>query len=253
MSYVMNKGYHNTVVKKAVSCNLIEKIIEAKNNLLSNLSTNNEEYYNQYSKKYFDMLEIGNIEETTIGNCVLFLLSHDDDENYIERDINIYTSEMYCDAACYDELKYVGITKLPNNVDIIGFTVFSEECSFHIFQILYFNGEKLQIFTPYEGNAVNIITKTALGNESYCYFDKINKESALYSIIFPNGIDDNGYFEEDFDFYDEDEEEEYCLEKQDDVIYRYLSHFGATVKITDDFNYTLVPKNINAEVENVLM
>lgn len=47
----------------------------------------------------------------------------------------------------------------------IGFMLCSCESYVQTYHLCYFDGEKFRLFTPYLGNPVNVITKTALGDE----------------------------------------------------------------------------------------
>lgn len=249
MNAVINKGYHN-VAKKSVPCNLIRKIIESKNKLLPKLKHPDLVYYEECKKEYFENLQNGDIEKDTIGECIGFLLSCDYDEEYIHEDVYIYASSRLTDACSYeDRLEYIGLTTLPNGAEAIGLITMSEECNFHIFQLLYFDGEKLQLFTPYEGNAINIVTKTALGNEMYCNFSIMDRNVVLYSIIFPNGIKNHDDLFMDASYYDAEENEEYTISVYDEVLFKYFSYFGIEADILNEFFYELNPECINAEIE----
>ena len=81
-------------------------------------------------------------------------------------------------------------------------------------QVVYYDGTMLRTFTPYKGNAVNIATKTCLGDETYTSKNIVNDD--FFKKVYPSGVDFNEY-----DFSDE-LFEKYCVftglvESEDDA------------------------------------
>lgn len=247
-NYIINKGFHNTTTKKAVPCDLIKALVDAKNEILKITSTRDYRYYKNNYVENFEKLENGDYDKDYgIGSCVLCLLNMEGHEKYIDSDVIVYTDEMYTNNRCPS--KYNGVTKLTNGADVIGFHVYCEEAESTLFQFLYYDGEKLRIFTPYEGNAVNIITRTALGDETCRDADDYDDTCTLCSVIFPNGTDVDLY--EDITLTDANGEE-YELEQRDCIVYNYLNYFGADVKPNESYKADLNTDCIDAEVESVL-
>lgn len=248
-NYILNKGFHNTVTKKAVPCNLIQKLIDAKDELIQNLDAFDYEYYEDDAKEDFDALESGNYESYTIGSCIIELLNMEGHEDYIERDVEVYTTEMYSDKPQKDSMydsKYIGIEKLPNGADIIGFQTCCEEKPTYLLQYLYYDGEKLRIFTPYEGNAVDIVTRTALQDEYYK--QNADENSPLCPILFPDGVDVDLYSKVTFT----ENGKEYELAQGDYIVYNYMKYFGANIQPDDYFDPEVDASCIDAEIESVL-
>ena len=100
-----------------------------------------------------------------------------------------------------------------------------------------------------EADAINIVTKTALGNEMYCNFSIMDRNVVLYSIIFPNGIKNHDDLFMDASYYDAEENEEYTISVYDEVLFKYFSYFGIEADILNEFFYELNPECINAEIE----
>lgn len=173
---MINKNEHNTVVRKAVPCDLKAEIFKLRDKILENKETHkNYEYYREYFENY-------NKTEYSIGACIEFIFWHSD---LLEFDIYIRGCER---ALSYAGRKLQGITKLPNGADIIIFQVYSEEHWIGMCQVLYYDGTQLRLFTPYEGNAVNIITTTCIGDEWHACDSTINKTHPLAAKIYPRGI-----------------------------------------------------------------
>lgn len=184
---MLNKGFTNTNTKKAVPCDLISEIFKLRDVVLEKDEYNAKlysEYYEEYFQNYKD-------DDYSLGSCIGFL---EESEFGIERDINIYSTEYYLSS----NGKYQGICKLPNGADIIVFHAYCEEQPSNMCKVLYFDGEKLRIFTPYEGNAVNVVFKTCLLDEGNGNKYNINKE--YLNQIYPNGLNLD-YEIEDYDDY----------------------------------------------------
>lgn len=172
---MLNKGLTNINGKKAVPCDLIFEIFKLRDIILEK-----DEYtaklYPKYYEKYFLNYENDNY---SLGSCVRFL---EDSEFGIKKDISIYSEEYYFNS----NGKYQGICKLPNGADIIVFYASCEEQPSGMCKVLYFDGEKLRIFTPFEGNAVNVALGTCLLDEGIGNKKKVNEKYLNH--IYPNGL-----------------------------------------------------------------
>lgn len=223
MKSLINKGEHNTVIRKAVPCDLKAEIFKARDETLKD----------EYAKKLYDMyqryFDEYNKETYSIGGCINFICDCNDN---FKPDVYIYTGERYlCNKGTLQ-----GITKLPNGADIIVFQVCAEESGISICQVLYYDGEKLRLFTPYEGNAVNVITKTCLGDEEYAKEEDFDYSHPLVSIVYPDGLSED-LIAEDYD------EEAKC---------RYMMHYGISKEDAERDNIALDWEAINKEILDVL-
>ena len=217
---MINIGEHNTVAKKAVSCNIKAEIFKLRDKALTEkYASDSYEYY----KKYFD-----NYNDEDIGKCVNFLC---DCYSKFTPDIYIYTDERYL---C-EEGTLQGITKLPNGANIVVFKVYNEEHDFTMCQVLYYDGEELKLFTPYEGNAVNIITSTCIGDEHCALDTEIDKAHPLANLIYPDGINE--------DIITDDEEA---------AKNKYMMYFGISEEDADDDNLELDWDAIDKEIISAL-
>lgn len=182
---LLNKGYTNTTEFKAVPCNIVEKIFEARDKILFNC----EDYVKEdYEELYKECFEEWSSEDYALGECVSFLKEFSNENcKVIDVDIYIYTSEHYLAT----KGKYRGLCKLPNGADILVLDVYGEETGINMCQVVYYDGTMLRTFTPYQGNAVNIATKTCLGDEAYTTKDAIDSE--LFKKIYPSEVDFSDY------------------------------------------------------------
>lgn len=184
---MLNKGFTNTNGKKAVPCNLISEIFKLRDIILEKDEYNANLYYEYYENYFLNYKD----DDYSLGSCICFL---EESEFGIKKDIAIYSGEYYLSS----KGKYQGICKLPNGADIIVFHAYCEEQPSNMCKVLYFDGEKLRIFTPYEGNAVNVALGTCLLDEGIGNKDNINEE--YFNQIYPNGLNMN-YDIEDYDDY----------------------------------------------------
>lgn len=180
-----NKGYTNTTEFKAVPCNIVEEIFRARDTILACDDDTKKDYEGMFKESFEDWKS----DLRSLGDCFCFLTDYQSKKcKVVDIDINIYSIDYYQSR----KGKYCGLCKLPNGADIIVFDVSGEESGFSMCQVVYFDGNMLRTFTPYQGNAVNMITKTCLGDEEY--MDKhIVVNDDLYKIVYPDGLDFNSY------------------------------------------------------------
>ena len=236
---VLNKGFTNTVAKKAVPCDLVAELFKLRDYLLEH----DEDYADMYDI-YEDDFENWNQDDYQLGNCVISMIQ----DNGIVADTSIYSSEYYLNT----NGKYQGICKLPNGADIIVFDCCCEEQPSGMYTVLYFDGEKLRLFTPYEGNAVNIALNTCLLDEEYVVKPKINNE--YVSQIYPNGLNLDwvnvkwsNLKDEEFDAY-----YDMCEQAKEDARKGYAEFLGMKFSDFKDGNFDLDVDAICNEIENVL-
>lgn len=222
---MLNKGLTNTRGNKAVPCDLISEIFKLRDIVLKKdeyQAKSYPEYYEEYFQNYKD-------DDYSLGSCIRFL---EESEFGIKEDIAIYSSEYYFSS----NGKYQGICKLPNGADIIVFHAYCEEQPSNMCKVLYFDGEKLRIFTPYEGNAVNVALGTCLLDEGIGNKNNINEE--YFNQIYPNGL--NNYDIEDYDDY------------LDAAWEGYAKFLGMDIDDFTDGSFTLDWDAICNEIEKVL-
>ena len=115
-----------------------------------------------------------------MGRCIYFL-----EISELESDVKINSSV----AEFSNYGKYQGYCKLPNGADIIVLKDYNKVKTCCMIRVLYFDGKQLKIFTPYEGNTVNIALNTCFFNENILKKDNINQN--YLKQIYPNGLDLN--------------------------------------------------------------
>lgn len=226
MSYLINDGLHNSVLKKAISCDLKEKIYEAKDNAIKDPKV--KMYYDSFYAEYFDEW---NEEEYSIGKCIEFLANYN--HNDFIQDVQVYSTERYLE----NPGDYDGISNLQSGAEVIILHICAEEHAFEMIQVVYFDGEKLHTFTPFEGNAVNVIAKTCLGNEAYAIDTDVDYSHPLVSVVYPMGLTYKVLTDE---------------EHIDEHFVNYLTHFGVSRKDAKDECVSLNEKAIYVEIESVL-
>ena len=180
---IMNTGLTNVGVKKAVPCNLIEEILKFRDILVAKSKSNATDYEKWYEKHFcnFDYDDTYyEFDKECICQCIPYFLNCDDGS--LKTDVQIYSCEKHINK----EGKYQGLCKLPNGAEILVFEALGEEEPTRMCMVLYFDGEQLRFFTPYEGNAVNVVTQTCLLDETFCQVDFT--QHPLYNSIYPKGL-----------------------------------------------------------------
>lgn len=116
-------------------------------------------------------------------------------------------------------------TGLPS----IGFEVRSDDTMVTVYKLCYFDGEKFKIFTPYEGNCVNIITHTAIGDELVLEDDELEDlcNTELSKQIFGANTDTESLLDE----------EEYPIQ--------YIKYFNPEFEVDECFEYTRVDPDLD--------
>lgn len=196
---ILNKDFKNVPIKKPVKCDLIKEIMNKRDELLVKSNDLQNEYRANYKKDFENVEKHGYLFNSySIGSCLSFLFNHEIESN-CEMDVVIYTSEWYL----LENNKYRSIYTLPNGANILILNVFAEENPVNIYTAIYFDGIIIRSFTPYCGNSVNILFKTALGDEGYTKIDVADLDKELNAKMFPDGhklITDFEY-ESDYDEY----------------------------------------------------
>lgn len=201
---MINEGMKNTAKGKAVPCNLIEEILKMRNKILEVMPKYCMSQYESIYKRSFDEIEKNGTSENVdaLGDCIAFLLNYSNHlpnkEDWLEEDVRIYSSEYYVS----EDEKYNGLCKLPNGADILPLMICGEETGVYMYSIVYFDGNKLQMFTPYCGNTVNVLFKTAIGDESNSYLDSSDFDEELVKQMFPDGLRGRNEFESQMAYED---------------------------------------------------
>ena len=190
---MFNKGLHNKTEFKAVPCNLVKKIFKIRDEILSDCDDYTLEDYNDMYKSYFESIDTN---ANSLGMCFSFILNYSYD--LVKTDVQIYT----CEYGLNNKGKYQGVCKLHNGAEIIVFNVAGEESGYNMLQVVYFDGEFLRTFTPFEGNFVNVLTMTCLGDEVYCKLDEFDND--LYKEVLGDkvvSIKDDDFEEQMYEGY----------------------------------------------------
>lgn len=185
---LLNKGLTNSVEKKAVPCDLIAEILKLKDTLLQT----DETFAEEYEQYYEDDFENCDQEDYILGDCIQALTYSD---TGIKDNVAVYSGELYFNH----KGKYQGKCKLPNGADIIVLEICCEEEPTSMCKVLYFDGEKLKLFTPYEGNAVNVALRTCLLDEEYMHENNVDEK--YLKQIYPDGLDLD-WKDKDFEDYE---------------------------------------------------
>lgn len=213
---ILNERFENTGYM-AMPCNIVQKILDLKNEVVAKLKGYDLEVYNR-NKKYFDYVENNREmytvnsrpeEDYSLGACLAYLMDLSLEEGNISgegviiKDVEIYSSEYYLTFDC----KYEGVCTIKNGnsdlCEIIALHIFSEEIGTSMLQVVYFDGEHLRTFTPYSGNSVNVLTQTCIGSEMYSHVignkskNSYNKElfTEIYKDYLPNDTGSCEYYE----------------------------------------------------------
>ncbi len=178
----LNENLQNIVPRKAVPCDIVKELFKVRDTLLDSADRNTIKVYEVAYEKFFEEYEERGsaTANDVLGSCYDFIKYYSKSEKGI--DVVIDSS----DYRLAEEGKYQGICKLPNGAEVIVFQVVCDEQPSELYQVLYFDGTELRVFTPFSGNAVNAVTMTALGDEDCTLLEKL--EGDLYSKVYPNGL-----------------------------------------------------------------
>lgn len=231
---MINKGFHNKTKLKAVPCDLVAKIIETKDNVLKILTeVEMQEYNNCYAEHFKNPLG----SSDSLSECIEFL------EYYDEGTENFMVNDVLMQFAKYELTKsgkYSGLCKLPSGADILVIEAISQEHGLGMCKVLYFDGKTLRFFTPYEGNTVDIINNSCLGDEAFAFVKESSCE--LYKQL----IDDS--FEAYMSMPDA-----YDGDRANKVVYTYLKNFGelGSELNIEDFDYLDVLPDLDFDIDAV--
>lgn len=158
---MLNKGKHNTVEKKAVVCNIIKELIKRVDELVANCDNDTLEEF-EFVKDEYNNVKSGEYRDYEVGSLLNFLGNYEDK---LSNDVYIYTCEYY--KPDEEVSRYSGLVTLPNGAQVYVMSVYQEEHSGNMCKVLYFDGDQLRLFTPYEGNYVDIDWKVCLCDETW--------------------------------------------------------------------------------------
>lgn len=143
---IINNGIHNSTPFKAVPCDLVAELRRQKDILVGS-GVPEEEF-----RDYFEDLDVC---PYAIGSAISLLQSHDVDIDEGDILINL------------DRRKECGKVEIAEGVTVILLQSYSDfyDSSYYMIQALYSDGKKLCLYTPFEGNWVNVVYQTCLGDE----------------------------------------------------------------------------------------
>jgi hypothetical protein len=160
MSKLLNEGKHHVIEGKAVKCDLKAELRKLYDKILD---SDDGSYISDY--------DIEEIVDFTNDNSAL--------KGFIGEALDICLKQdiaQYIDTSTMD----IEFLTLGNGADVILYTVNGEESFSRMASVIYYNGEELAVYTPYEGNGVHIGLDTALGDEDFTpYEDKNNEEEII--------------------------------------------------------------------------
>lgn len=142
----INRGIHNKSDFKAVPCDLRAKLRELRDALVRSGEVSKDDFGD-----YFDTLDVCPM---SIGSAISLLECYgaDIDEGSTMIDLTVR--------------KEHGVLVLPNGAEVIMVESYSDTSEHFMIQALYYDGNKLRLFTPYAGNWVNVAYGSFLGDES---------------------------------------------------------------------------------------
>jgi len=243
----MNKRFTNTQRQKAMPCDIVQEILKARNAILTEMSIEDSKlYYDGLYREHFIAVDSNIVkyevnkpvenEDCDLGSCVSFLMQHGN----LKSDVEIHSTKYYLNQ----EGRYKGVCDFRNKnndvCQIVVFCVRAEELDISIIQVLYFDGEKLCLFTPYKGNSVNVVFKTCIGDERYsnAYFElrkSVKENNGKHSI---DEFLDTGLIEMIYsDGLPEDEESDEYFEK---MAYGYAKFLGLSKPENAKIDYKMV-------------
>lgn len=198
----INRGIHNKSDFKAVPCDLRAKLRELKDVLVRSGEASKDDFGD-----YFDTLDVCPM---SIGSAISLLECYgaDIDEGSTMIDLAVR--------------KEHGVLVLPNDVEVILVESYSDTSEHFMIQALYYDGDKLRLFTPYAGNWVNVAYDSFLGDES----EALEIDAELYRRVY--GVD---YGTENVALYD-----------------RYLQAFDVK---GFSLNYNLIEEEIKSVLSDV--
>ena len=169
---MMNSGYKNPNDFAPVECDLMDKLIVIKEDVLSRDIKANEVWNKRYA--HFYALAKNSMMENRVVEALasfLYQVGAIKDDVYIsyynmefletDPDVSNFEQALKAGEIPFGFSKYNKISHTP----LIGFTVTSNYSEVRLFKVMYYDGSSVRIFTPYSGNPVNVVTGTALGDE----------------------------------------------------------------------------------------
>lgn len=141
----INRGIHNKSDFKAVPCDLRAKLRDLRDDLVRSGQASRDDFGD-----YFDTLDVCPM---SIGSAISLLEWYGADIDEGSTAIDLATRKEH------------SVLTLPNSAELILIESRSDTSEYFMIQALYYDGEKLRLFTPYAGNWVNVAYDSFLGDE----------------------------------------------------------------------------------------
>lgn len=172
MGIIINEGQHNTNNgKHAVKCDMREELRK-----LYDEAMKGEDGIYVCDTNMDIALDFSNNNQDSELSCLICGLMSVN----LEQDI-----VQYIDPSTVD----VEFLTLKNGANVILCKAMGEESFSEMVSVVYYDGDKLSVYTPYEGNGVYIDLKTALGDEELTPCQEEYPDEDIIGYYEKNGLD----------------------------------------------------------------